>query len=301
MTAPAEFQYDSIRLRGVSLAGEETYIVAPEMNLGFDLGRCQRDVLGVDHVFLTHGHMDHAAGAAYYFSQRMFIDNAPGNLYAPALLVEPLRKLMRLWADIDGHEPPSHIHAVEAGQDIPLRRDLLVRPFTVNHICRRHDHSRVQALGFAAIEVRQKLRDEFAGLTGPQIVELKSRGQEITRRVEIPLVTYCGDTADGEFFDLPHVKHARVLLMECTFIDPDDRERARAGYHTHLLDLRDILPRLNNERILLTHLSRRTSLREARQALQRELTPEQMERVSFFMEHRRRGRRAVQNMEPEED
>ena len=77
MTAPAEFQYDSIRLRGVSLAGEETYIVAPEMNLGFDLGRCQRDVLGVDHVFLTHGHMDHAAGAAYYFSQRMFIDNAP--------------------------------------------------------------------------------------------------------------------------------------------------------------------------------------------------------------------------------
>lgn len=300
MTSPAEFAYDGIHLRGISLAGEETYIIAPEMNIGFDLGRCQRDVLGVDHVFLSHGHMDHAAGAAYYFSQRMFIDNAPGNLYTPEPLVEPLRRLMRTWADIDGHEPPANIHAVTPGTDIPIRRDLVIRPFVVNHLCRRHDRSRVDALGFAAIEVRQKLRDEFAGLAGPELVEIKKRGVEITRRVEMPLLTYCGDSADGEFFDLDYVRNARVLLMECTFIERDDRERARAGYHTHLLDLREILPRLNNERILLTHLTRRTSLRDARTALKKELDPAQLERVSFFMEHRRKTRKSAQAPDAED-
>ncbi|MBL8879392.1 MAG: MBL fold metallo-hydrolase [Phycisphaerales bacterium] len=300
MTAPAEFEYDAIRLRGVSLAGEESYIVAPEMNLGFDIGRCQRDVLGVDHLFLTHGHMDHAAGAAYYFSQRMFIDNAPGNVYAPEPIVEPLRRLMGIWADIDGHEPPANIHPVAPGQDIPLRRDLIVRPFYVNHLCRRHDRSRVDALGFAAIEVRHKLLDEFTGLAGNELVDLKKRGVEITRRVEMPVVTYCGDSADGEFFDLDYVKNARVLLMECTFVDRDDRERARAGYHTHLLDLRGILPRLNNERILLTHLTRRTNLRDARAALKNELDASMLERISFFMEHRRRPRKAAQPGDAEE-
>jgi len=106
MAAPvAEFVHSDIHLVGSSLAGEETYIIAPELNLAFDVGRAQRELLGIDHVFLTHGHMDHAAGIAYYFSQRMFIDNPPGHLYAPAPLIDPIQRLLRLWAEIDGHEP----------------------------------------------------------------------------------------------------------------------------------------------------------------------------------------------------
>ncbi|MFH1746460.1 MAG: MBL fold metallo-hydrolase [Planctomycetota bacterium] len=286
----AEILHDGIRLLGFSLAGEETYFVAPELNLAFDVGRCQRHVLAVDHVFLTHGHMDHAAGIAYYFSQRMFIDNAPGHVYAPEPLVEPLHRLLRVWADIDGREPPGNIHPAIPDQDIPLRRDLLVRPFVVNHPCRRHDRSLVQALGFAAIEVRQKLLEEYRDLTGPQLVELKRQGVQITRRIEIPLVAYCGDTAPGDFLDLDCVRDSKILLLECTFVEPDHRTRAAAGSHMHVSYLRDIIPRLNNERIVLTHLSRRTSLTDARQHLRRELGPVTDERISFLMEHRRRRR-----------
>lgn len=287
----AEFIHGDIRLLGFSLAGEETYIVAPELNLTFDLGRAQRDTLTVDHVFLTHGHMDHAAGIAYYFSQRMFIDNQPGHLYAPRALVEPIQRLLRVWADIDGHEPPANIHPAEPGVDIALRRDLIVRPFHVNHPCHRHDRSVIQALGYTAIEVRHKLLDEYQDLTGPQIVELKKQGVQITRRVEIPLVTYCGDTAAGPFLDLDFVRNSRVLLLECTFIEPDHRDRARAGYHMHISDLPAVLARLNNEKIVLIHLSRRTALSAAKATLHRELSPELAERVTFLMEHRRRGAR----------
>lgn len=286
----AEFALDNVRIVGGSVAGEESCILAPDLNLAFDVGRAPRELITIDNVFLSHGHMDHAAGIAYYFSQRMFIDNQPGSLFLPAGLGEPVRKLLQLWAEIDGHEPPGNITEVTPGQDVPLRRDLVVRPFAVNHPCRRRRLAPVTALGYAAIEVRNKLKDEFQHLEGPQLVELKKKGIEITRRVEMPLVAYCGDTADGAFLDLDHVRNARILLLECTFVEDDHVDRARAGYHLHISDLPAILPRLANERILLTHLSRRTPLPDARRRLRALLGDDQMERVSFLMDHRRRRR-----------
>jgi ribonuclease Z len=237
--------------------------------------------------------MDHAAGIAYYFSQRMFLDNAPGHLYVPAPLVEPIQRLLRVWADIDGHAPPANVHPAFPGVDLPLRRDLMVRPFEVNHPCRRHDRSVVPALGYAAIEVRQKLIEEYQNLTGPQLVELKRQGVAITRRVEMPLIAYCGDTAAGDFLELEYVRRAKVILLECTFVESEHRDRARAGRHLHVLDLPPILARLENEKIVLIHLSRRTALAGARTILKRELGDQLDDRVSFFMEHRPRGRRGV--------
>lgn len=283
----AEYQHGDLRLLGSSLAGEETFIVAPELNLAFDVGRAQRELLAVDHVFLTHGHMDHAAGVAYYFSQRMFIDNAPGHVYVPEPLVDPLQRLMRLWAEIDGHEPVANIHGVRPGEDVVLRRDLVVRPFEVNHPCRRRDLETVHALGFAAIEVRQKLLDEYQNLTGPQLVKLKEQGVAITRRVELPLLAYTGDTAAGDFLMLDYVRNARVLLLECTFLEDEHESRARAGHHIHVADLRRIVPLMNNEKIVLIHLSRRTAFNTAREILRRELGEIADERVTLFMAHRR--------------
>ena len=34
----------------------------------------------IDNLCLTHGHMDHAAGVAYYLSQRHFVGNSPGRV-----------------------------------------------------------------------------------------------------------------------------------------------------------------------------------------------------------------------------
>jgi ribonuclease Z len=297
MASPATFEYAGIRIEGFSLAGEESFAVLPELNVGFDVGRAPRDVVLVDHIFLTHGHTDHSAGLAYYFSQRTFIDAAPGSVYLPTALVEPVRRLLRVWAEIDGHEPPGNVIGIEAGTDVPLRRDLLVRPFEVNHSSRRSDRRIVPSLGFTLIEVRQKLRDEFNGLEGPALVELKKKGVEITRRVEMPLVTYCGDTGPGPFLELEHVRTSRVLLLECTFFEPDDIRRARAGGHMHVSDFRQVFPSLDNERILLTHVTRRTSLRTAREILLAQLDTDPGPRVSFLMEHRRKRRPAAENRE----
>lgn len=287
-SSPAEFQHDDIRVVGVSLAGEETAILLPELNVAFDVGSVSREMLGIDHVFLSHGHMDHSAGIAYYFSQRMFMDNAPGKMWMPAPLLDPVRRLLQLWGEIDGNEPPAILNSAIPGQDIEVRRGLLVRPFEVNHPSRRRDRTVVRSLGYSVIDVRQKLCDEFKGKSGPELVELKKQGVEITRRVEVPLVAYCGDTAPGDFLSLEHVSNARVLLLECTFTDAEDLRRAVQGGHMHVTDLKRIIPRLQNERIVLTHLTRRTALGEAKEAVRRELGEAWSDRISFLMEWRRR-------------
>ena len=288
----AEFQHAGIRVLATSVGGEETFAILPEYNLAFDVGRAPREMISIDHVFLTHGHMDHAAGVAYYFSQRMFVDLAPGNLYLPEPLLEPVRQLLRLWGEIDGQVPPANLHVARPLEDVQLRRDLVVRPFRVNHPARRHAPQPVDSLGFAAIEVRRKLKPEFADLSGPQLVELKKKGVEITRRLEVPLVAYCGDTAPGAFLELDCVRKARILMLECTFVQPDHLARARAGYHLHLSQLRELLPKLENERILLMHLSRRTLAPEARKLLRQELGSEFGSRIMLLMDARRRRRSA---------
>ena len=50
---------------GYSVAGEETVVAMPQLDVCFDIGRAPGQVISINHVLLTHGHMDHAAGIAY--------------------------------------------------------------------------------------------------------------------------------------------------------------------------------------------------------------------------------------------
>ncbi|MCG3137624.1 MAG: Ribonuclease BN [Phycisphaerae bacterium] len=277
-----EKRVSEILLLGYSMAGEETVIAAPELNVCFDIGKAPAEVLSCDHLCLSHGHPDHAAGLHYYFTQRYFLDNTPGTCYLPEHLLEPAQDLMQVWARIEGRYTQANLVVARPGEDIPIRKDLLLRPFQVNH--------GVPALGFAVVEVRHKLRPEYNGLTGPQLVELKKQGQSIDYQIEIPLIAYCGDTAVGDFLDLDHVRNAKVLLLECTFFDDEHVSRARAGKHIHIHDLPKIMPRLRNPHIVLFHQTRRTFIVHAKQQLAELLSPTDRERVVLLMDRPRKPR-----------
>ena len=271
----SQVKFDDFTLAGYSVAGEESVILAPELDVAFDIGKCPRQALRINHVLLSHGHMDHAAGVAYYFSQRDFQGIGDGVMLAAHALVGPLTGLMAAVAEVEGHPSPHRFVGMGDGDDYEIRRGLLARAFSTRHLG--------TSLGFAVIEVRHKLKDEYLDLTGPEIVELKKRGVEIARRVEIPLVAYLGDTAKANYSALPHVRDARALLIECTFFDDDHVSRARAGRHLHVTDLPEVLEGCNNERIVITHVTRRTNLAEARKILRKTLPAEINRRVTFLM------------------
>ncbi|MFW6133436.1 MAG: MBL fold metallo-hydrolase [Planctomycetota bacterium] len=269
---------DAFALVGYSVAGEESVIIAPELDAVFDIGRCPREALSVNHVLLTHGHADHVAGLAYYFAQRDFQGIAGGTALVPSRLVGPLEDLMSAWGRVEGHVPPHRFVPTGDGDDHEIRRGLLARAFATRHC--------PGSLGFSLIEVRRKLKAEFADRTGPQLVELKNGGVEITNRLEMPLVAYLGDTAKSNYSDLPHVRDARVLLVECTFFEPEHLKRARAGRHLHVVDLPEVLEGMNNERIVIVHVTRRTSVAAARRILRKALPADVLERATFLMSGR---------------
>lgn len=276
-----EHQLGDIRLVGYSLAGEETVIAAPELNACFDIGRAPPEVLPIDHVFLSHGHMDHSAGIAYYYSQRNFVGNAAGCIACPHPLVEPIRELMRVWGRIEGHPSPFKVVGMDSGDEYVIRKGLVARAFAINH--------RAPSLGFVLVDIRHKLKPEFAGLSGPQIVELKKKGIEIQYSQEVPLVAYCGDTAEGAWMENELVCTAKVLILECTFFEADHVKRAREGHHLHVRDVARILPKMKNEHFLLHHVTRRTSIHEAKRSLRALLPAEVQQRVTFLMDWKRPG------------
>ncbi len=271
-----------IEFVGFSLGGEETVVAVPELNICFDVGRAPREIIPIENVCLSHGHMDHAAGVAYYLSQRTFLGNSPGRIIVDRSLALPIQRLMDVWSDIEGHPSPGQIYGVEHLEDVPIRRGLLIRAFKVNHAA--------GALGFTLIETRHKLKDEFVGKSGPELVALKKEGIEIEHTVEIPLLTYTGDTAVGRFLDLDFVRQSRVMVMECTFFEREHLHRAKAGRHLHVDDLPGILERLSCEHVMLTHFSRRTDLRSAKRIIERVVGPKQMPRLNILMERPPRKR-----------
>jgi len=262
-------------LAGYSVAGEESVIIAPELNCAFDIGKCPREALTVDHVLLSHGHMDHAAGLPYYFAQRDFQGIACGTALVPADLVRPIEHLMVAWGAVEGHVPPHRIVGMVPGEDYEIRRGLIARAFHTRHL--------PGSLGFSVIDVRQKLKAEYLDLTGPQIVALKNRGVQITNRLEVPLVAYLGDTAPASYADLACVAQAKALLIECTFFDADHASRARAGKHLHVADLPGVLEGIDCPRIIIIHVTRRTNMAEARRMLRKTLPKDVLERITFLM------------------
>ena len=271
----SEIKVGEFSLAGYSVAGEESVIIAPELDCVFDIGKCPREALTVNHLLLTHGHMDHSAGLPYYFAQRDFQGIADGVAVVPAGMVGAIESLMTAWGRVEGHVPPYKLAGVSDGDDYEIRRGLLVRAFATRHVA--------GSLGYSIVEVRQKLKAEYLGLSSPEIVELKNRGVEITNRIEVPLVAYLGDTGKANYSHLPHVANAAALLIECTFFDEEHLHRARVGKHMHVADLPEMLEGMNNQRIIIVHLTRRTNMAAARRILRKSLRKDVLDRVTFLM------------------
>jgi len=79
------------------------------------------------------------------------------------------------------------------------------------------------------VEKRTKLREQYLDLPQEKLRELKERGVEITRSMEIPLIAYTGDTAPGPHLIREDVRKAQIVIAECTFFEPDHKSGPRSG------------------------------------------------------------------------
>ena len=274
----ASLKIDDLEIIGYSVAGEETVVAVPQLDVCFDIGKAPDQIIPVNHVLLTHGHMDHAAGIAYYLSQRNFCGISAGTILAPRNLLKPMREIIDAWVRLDGNKIPAKLVGVKPGDEYQIKPNLFAKVFPTKHS--------KGSVGFSVIERRKKLKSEYTGLTGPQIVELKKKGIEIDYRIDFPIVTYLGDTQYVDFSQLDYIKTSRILIAECTFYEGEHSGRAEAGRHMHIDEFVTLLNNLQNEHIIITHTTQRTPMWEIHKILKKSLPKDKYDKVVLFMDRR---------------
>lgn len=265
-----------IPIRGVSIAGRETWFRVPSLDLAFDVGRSPAEIVPAPSLFLSHAHLDHAGGLAYWASQRRLLRLAPARVFAEPDTVAAWRQILSLHAGLEGVEYHVGVEGLAPGETVDLRRDLSVTAFRVDH--------RVPALGFVASEVRRRLVPAWQGRSEDEIRGALARGEPVTQRSPRPLVAFSGDTGTGFFSSAPREAFAaKVLLLECSFVAPGDASRARQYGHLHIDDVAERAELFENEAVVLTHLTLRATPDELRRAIARRLPPALATRAVPFL------------------
>ncbi len=263
-----------IAIEGVSIAGRESFYKLPGFRALLEFGRAPEDTVSYATVCLTHGHLDHAAGLAHHASRRRLERLPAARVFAPEEAVPDLEAWLAFSQRLENVDYGLHLTPVRPGGSVMLRNDLELKVLPGRH--------RVPAVGYLFSEIRRKLRDEFLGLPGEEIAAMKSKGVEVTRREETPLLAYPGDCGPAIFEAAPELFQARVLLIECSFVKPEDLNRARDYEHLHLQDFLERAALFQNEVVVLTHFSQRDRVAEIREAL-RALPATLARRVMAFL------------------
>ena len=270
------------RVQGFSVAGEATCITIPEMDVTFDMGMCPRSALASKFCCLTHGHMDHTGGLAYWCSQRNFQGMGPGTIVCDERIEKDVRAMMDGFSALERQKTPYEIRTMSADaptpDEIEIKNNIALRCFKTEHTC--------PSIGYTIVEKRTKLKDEFVGMPQEKLRNLKERGTEIVRHLEVPQIAFTGDTLPGPHLLRDDVRKAKVIITECTFFDDDHAGRAKVGMHLHINDIAEWLRVCECDHMVLTHVSRRTHLGQARKQLIQAAGQELADKVHFLMDHR---------------
>jgi ribonuclease Z len=254
-------------VRGVSLGGVYTSLQVPELGVVFDVGVAHRAFAATDHLFLSHGHADHLGALFSLLGIRGLMAKPPPNLYFPAALEAPILEMLKVQSGMQRFPLDVLPHPMRPGDTAELRPDLSVRAFRTHHV--------VPSLGYELFHRAKKLKDEFRALPGPEIAKRRMAGEALFEEVEHLLLAYATDTLPRVLETHPSLLRARVLILECTFLDDrKKRDAARRGGHIHLDDLLEMRPNFQNEALVLMHLSQLYRPDEVRRILEARLPPE---------------------------
>lgn len=266
------------RVQGISVAGEATCVMVPELDVCFDMGLCPRASLSAKYLALSHGHMDHIGGLAYWCSQRNFQGMGAGNIVCHPKLVPHLRTMLEAYEGLEQQKMPYELIPLEAESMIEIKNNMFLKAFDLDH--------GVPCNGYSIIERRTKLKPEYGEHSQDELTELKNKGVEITNTLHIPLVAYLSDTAPGPPLLREDVLNAKVVIAECTFSEPGHQERASVGHHMHVDHIVEWAPLLQSDALVLIHLSRRSNIPQARKSLQEKLPREVTNKIHFLMDYR---------------
>jgi ribonuclease Z len=265
-----------LTVEGYSRAAVQTYWRIPELKVGFDVGAQPWDFMGTPTWFISHAHLDHIAALPVYIARRRMMKMEPPRIYLPAPALDDVKRLLMVMQRLDRGRMICELHGVQSGQEIELSREHLVSVFATSHT--------IPSVGYVVWERRKKLKDEYHGLPGEKIRDLRLGGIEVTREVRTPLLAYTGDTSPAGLDSYPPALEAKILITEMSFIRPNHRrEKIHKFGHMHLDDFLERSERFKNELIIVSHFSTRYHANEVRRLVESKLPENLRERVKLWI------------------
>jgi ribonuclease Z len=269
-------KHAGLTVEGYSRAAVQSYWRVPELKIGFDLGAQPWDFMGTPTWLVTHTHLDHVAALPVYVARRRMMKMEPPIIYLPAEAVEDVRRLLLIMQRLDRGRMVCQLNGVTPGQEIELSREHVVTAFATTHT--------IPSLGYVVWERRNKLKEEYHGLPGDKIRDLRLAGVAVTREMRTPLLAYTGDTSPAGLDGCPAAFEAKILITELSFIRPNHRrEKIHKFGHMHLDDFLERAERFKNELIICAHFSTRYHPQEVRKLLDAKLPDSLRSRIRLWI------------------
>lgn len=272
---PVELRFGDLRIEGWSRAGDDNWFRVHPPGLALDVGRGALQLAGAQDVFLSHGHLDHAMGLPYVLSQRSLHRLVHTRVFCPAEIAGAVGDFIAAAERMERAKYRYDLVPLAPGDRVSVGRGLTVEAFATDHV--------VPSLGYHLWHRRRRLAPAFAGLPPAELISLRERGVDTAEVVEDLWLSYCGDTGPRIFELEPRLFRSRVLMVECTFLGEEHRDKGERFKHLHLGDIVRWQDELRNEAIVLHHLSRRFRVADLRAEVERR-APELAPRIHILVE-----------------
>lgn len=236
-----------ITIYGYSKSAYRTgYIVMP---YGIYLDAGLQSSIQPNLILVSHGHYDHIASL-----YGLLLENKDCPIVVNSIIIgEQVRnmlystKLLNKGTLYDKEQ--ENIVLLEGEQIYEYSKDIVIKSYPLDHT--------VMCSGYGIMLIKKKLKDEYIGLSGKEIVELK-KTTEITKNVTIGLVLYISDTGKSILSSLPFNQY-KIVVIECTFYEDEDYTEAETKKHLHWYDIKPYVEFYKNTQFIFGHFSMKYS------------------------------------------
>eukprot|EP01130_Rhizamoeba_saxonica_P004135 TRINITY_DN1704_c0_g1_i2.p1 TRINITY_DN1704_c0_g1~~TRINITY_DN1704_c0_g1_i2.p1 ORF type:complete len:290 (-),score=51.49 TRINITY_DN1704_c0_g1_i2:407-1276(-) len=250
----------NLTLAGYSRAASATYFYVPELKIQLDMGGYSKSYKATK-FFVTHSHLDHAMYMPDVQPAFVPEGTVPNQVFVPNNMTDYVISYLHSAQELNNNmniapsdEKTYDLVPVAEGDTHQLNKNYHVEVFAVCHT--------VPAVGYGFYELRNKLKPEYQGLPGREIGQLRKQGVAINTLLKVHKFVFLGDTTIQVFEQSPAILEYPVIIIECTFLDPDHEAMAKGAGHVHWQHLEPYVVDHPDTTFILIHFSLRYKNKE---------------------------------------